>query len=379
MSNSQRSFPRGLLLGAALMYFCDPTRGRARRARVRDLVTHLRAKEKRFVTKAAHDAQHRIRGLVERTRHAPSADAAYEVIEARVRSQLGRSSSHVGAVEVSVRDHEAWVRGIALMSEANAILRLVKNVPGVRAVHDQLERHATADLPALQRALSKRVGMWPPSMQLGAIASGVIMTTWGLLAKRGITGALLATAGSALAIRGGLNMRARDLVSLAAGRRAIEVTKTVTVRAPIDRVFGLWRHVENFPRFMQHVQDVVVTDDNPNVSRWKVDGPAGRAIEFDSRVTRVQHLREIAWATLPNQRIEHAGVVRFEPVIDGTRLSIRMSYRPPGGLVGHAIAQVLGWDPKARIDDDMVRMKALLEQGRTRAHGDRVTIKDLLH
>ena len=93
----------------------------------------------------------------------------------------------------------------------------------------------------------------------------------------------------------------------------------------------------------------------------------------------ITHLREIAWATLPGQLIEHAGIVRFEPVIEGTRLSIRMSYRPPGGLVGHAIAQVLGWDPKARIDDDMVRMKALLEQGRTRAHGDRVSIKDLLH
>jgi uncharacterized membrane protein len=361
------------------MYFCDPTRGRARRGRLRDLVDHVRAKERRFVERAKHDAQHRMRGLVERVRHSPSADVTEEVVEARVRSQLGRASMHVGAVQITVRDHEVWVRGVALMSEANAILKLVKNVPGVREVHDQLERHATADLPALQRVLAKRVGMWPPSMQLGAIASGAVIAAWGALAKRGFTGALLATAGSALALRGGLNMRARDLFHLAAGRRAIEISKTITVRAPIERVFGLWRHVENFPRFMQHVQDVSIDDENPNKARWKVDGPAGRAIEFDAMITRVQHLREIAWRTLPDQSVEHAGLIRFEPVLDGTRMTIRMTYRPQGGMIGHAIAHVLGWDPKARIDDDMVRMKALLEQGKTRAHGGRVSMKDLLH
>lgn len=379
MANSPGSFARGALLGAALMYFCDPTRGRARRARLGDLVDHVRAKERRFLIKAAHDAKGRMRGVVERVRHAPATDVTDEVLEARVRSQLGRASSHVGAVDVTVRDRQVWVRGIALMSEANAILRLVKNVPGVVEVHDKLERHSIADVPALQRDLRGRVGMWPPSVQLGAIASGALLAAWGLLAKRGLTGALLATAGSALAVRGGLNMRARDLVSLAAGRRAIDVTKTVTVRAPIERVFGLWRHVENFPRFMQHVQEVVIDHSNTNRSRWKVDGPAGRAIEFDSTIVRVQHLREIAWRTEPGQSIEHAGLVRFEPVLDGTRVTIRLSYRPPGGMIGHAIAQVLGWDPKVRMDEDMVRMKTLLEQGRTRAHGDKISIKDLLH
>ncbi|MDQ3334823.1 MAG: SRPBCC family protein [Myxococcota bacterium] len=379
MSKFPASFSRGLLLGGALMYFGDPTRGRARRARLRDLFEHMLAKERRFVTRAAHDAKGRVRGIVERVRHSPSPDVTDEVIEARVRSQLGRASLHVGAIDVTVRDHQVWVRGVSLMSETNAILRLIKHVPGVREVHDQIERHATADLPALQRAFAKRVGMWPPSVQLGAMASGALMVTWGLVAKRGVSGALLATAGSALAVRAGLNMRARDLVHLATGRRAIELTKTVTVRAPIERVFGLWRHVENFPRFMQHVQEVTVDDANQNRSRWKVDGPAGRAIEFESQISRILHLREIAWRTLPGQNIEHAGLVRFEPVMEGTRVTIRMTYRPPGGMIGHAIAQVLGWDPKARIDDDMIRMKALLEQGKTRAHGDKISIKDLLH
>jgi uncharacterized membrane protein len=306
-----------LLLGAALMYYADPVRGRARRARIRDLLRHVRAKERRFVGKAARDAHHRAQGVIARVRNLP-ADAGPEVREARARAIAGHADG-------------------------------------------------------------RRGGMWPPSVQLGAIAAGAVMATWGLLARRGVTGAILATAGSALAVRGGLNMSVRDLVEHAAGRRAIEIQKTVTVRAPIDRVFGLWRHVENFPRFMQHVQDVIVDEADPMKSKWIVDGPAGRPLEFESAITRVANLREICWRTAPGQIVEHAGIVRFDPVLEGTRVTIRMSYRPPGGAIGHAIAHVLGWDPKARIDDDMVRMKALLEMGTTRAHGSRVAIKDLLH
>jgi len=64
-------------------------------------------------------------------------------------------------------------------------------------------------------------------------------------------------------------------------------------------------------------------------------------------------------------------MVRFESCQDGTRVHIDMWYRPFGGLVGHAVARVLGFDPKRRIDRDLVRMKALLENGRTRAHHQR--------
>ncbi len=380
MSKSPVSFSRGLLVGAALMYFFDPARGRARRARARDLADHARNRERRFLGKAARDAQHRVHGVLERVRHAAGETSDDEVIEARLHAALGRACRNAGAIETRVQNGEVTLRGPVLASEASAIVRCAKSVGGVRAVHDYLERHATADVPALQGAPRPgRGGMWPPAVQLGAIAGGALMATWGLFARRGVTGALLATAGGLLALRGGLNLPADELMRLASGRRTIDVQKTVTVRAPIERVFGLWRHVENFPRFMQHVQDVVVDEQDPNKSRWKVDGPAGTPIEFESIITRVAHLREIAWRTAPNQRVEHAGIVRFEPVLEGTRLTIRMAYRPPGGVIGHAIAHVLGWDPKARIDDDMVRMKALLEQGRTRAHGGRVAIEDLLH
>jgi uncharacterized membrane protein len=68
--------------------------------------------------------------------------------------------------------------------------------------------------------------------------------------------------------------------------------------------------------------------------------------------------------------------VKFTPVLEGTRIEVHMTYRPPGGVLGHALAHILGWDPKSRIDDDIVRMKSLLEDGKVRPGGERPRLFD---
>lgn len=54
---------------------------------------------------------------------------------------------------------------------------------------------------------------------------------------------------------------------------------------------------------------------------------------------------------------------------------------PAGGAIGPAIgntvAQSFGWDPKTPMDEDLVRMKALLEPGWTRAPGQAVSLGEL--
>ena len=47
------------------------------------------------------------------------------------------------------------------------------------------------------------------------------------------------------------------------------------------------------------------------------------------------------------------------------RLDIRVSYNPPAGAIGHAIALLFSADPKHAMDDDLVRFKSLLEDGRS--------------
>src|SRR5439155_1840890 len=61
----------------------------------------------------------------------------------------------------------------------------------------------------------------------------------------------------------------------------------------------------------------------------------------------------------------------------GTRVHLRMSYNPVGGVVGHVLASIFDADPKHALGDDLVRMKSLFEQGKTTAHEHTVTREEL--
>lgn len=82
----------------------------------------------------------------------------------------------------------------------------------------------------------------------------------------------------------------------------------------------------------------------------------------------------IAWRTQPGAAVDNAGVVRFEPNKEGgTRIDVRMSYNPPGGVAGHAAATLLGSNPRQEMNEDLARLKSLIEYGRTTTEGETVT------
>lgn len=61
--------------------------------------------------------------------------------------------------------------------------------------------------------------------------------------------------------------------------------------------------------------------------------------------------------------------MRFEPADGGTRVLVRMSYNPPAGALGHAVAMLFGADPEQAMTEDLVRFKSLLEEGKTSTRG----------
>ena len=139
------------------------------------------------------------------------------------------------------------------------------------------------------------------------------------------------------------------------------------MNAPVNEVFAFWQAMHNFPRFMSHVEDVVMTKEGR--SHWRVRGPAGIVFEWDAVITRIEPGRVLAWKSVEGSMVENAGIIRFQQVGKGrTRLDIRLSYNPPAGAIGHAFARLLGADPKKQMDDDLLRLKSLLEQGKATGH-----------
>lgn len=172
-----------------------------------------------------------------------------------------------------------------------------------------------------------------------------------------------ATGGAVVLARSLLNVETRQALGLS-GRRAVDVQKTMHIAAPVEQVFKIWQHYEDFPRFMTHVREV--RDLGDGRSHWIVNGPGGAPVQWKAEITKLVPNEVIAWRSVPGSMIGHAGIVRFEATPTGkTRITIRLSYNPPGGVAGHGVAMLFGAHPRRQLDDDMVRLKTMIETGTT--------------
>jgi uncharacterized membrane protein len=359
--------------GAALSYFLDPDRGARRRNMVRDQLVHARARIGDGLGKTARDLGNRARGVAAEARgRLTSDDADDPVIIARVRTALGRVTSHPGSIEATADQGRVTLSGPVLADEADDVLAAVRAAPGVQDVNDELVRHETADgVAGLQGGVRREPRPefaqenWAPATRLVATLAGTTLAVWGARQK-GLSGLALSLTGAAIASRGLTNLPTRRLIGVAAGRRAVDVQKSITVQAPVERVFAFFTQWENWPRWMSHVREVRSGGGITGEGRmhWVVDGPAGTKVEWDALVTDLVPTERIAWKSVEGSAIEHSGVIRFTPTADGaTTIDIKMSYNPPAGAVGHAVATILGRDPKHQMDDDLARLKTTIETG----------------
>jgi uncharacterized membrane protein len=151
-------------------------------------------------------------------------------------------------------------------------------------------------------------------------------------------------------------------------RRAVDIQKTLYIEAPIDQVYSFWSNYENFPLFMSHVREV--EDRGDGHSHWRVSGPGGVPIEWNAVLTQQTLNEVIAWRSEGGSMLENAGMIRFTAAGTGTRVDLRFCYHPPAGGAGQAVVELLGVDPRAKLNEDLGRMKSLLEATtRSESHG----------
>ena len=137
--------------------------------------------------------------------------------------------------------------------------------------------------------------------------------------------------------------------------------RSIRVNAPTQKVYEYWRNVENFPNFMEHVEEVHPRGGSDKLSHWKIKGPLGTSVEFDAEMTRDEPGKEIAWNSTGGS-MESSGTVTFREVGDGvTEVHVLMQwYDPPGGAVGEAISRMFQ-DPEKMLDEDLKRFKDIAE------------------
>jgi uncharacterized membrane protein len=210
-----------------------------------------------------------------------------------------------------------------------------------------------------------------------SVIAGSALAAYGLK-MRSLPGLVLAGVGGALVWRGatghcivyesmGLTTAEEEnddgrQVSVPYGR-GVRVEKSVRIDAAPEAVYSFWRKLDNLPRFMDHLQSVEVHDDTH--SRWTTKGPAGTTVEWEAEIINEIPNELIGWRSLDDSQIDNAGSVHFSPSTDGRGTDVRviLRYDPPAGVVGAKVSKILGEDPAKQVEQDLQRLKSLLETG----------------
>jgi uncharacterized membrane protein len=142
---------------------------------------------------------------------------------------------------------------------------------------------------------------------------------------------------------------------------AQRVHESVEVQAPVGDVFAYWSNFENFPNFMQNIEEVRMTGED--TSNWRVKGPLGKSVEFDAKTTEMDPNRGIGWNTVDGE-VMTSGEVRFEEILqDRTRVEVTMNYAdPPGGKVGEVVAEAIS-NPERTVREDLQNFSRIVERG----------------
>lgn len=357
--------------GATFMYLFDPRTGMRRRVLIRDQLTRLTRLVQQGSAKAWRDARNRGQGLLAETKalftdHSVGDDILVE----RVRAKLGVLVRHPGSIEVQAEHGRVMLRGPILQSEVGRLLDGVSRVKGVKYVENCLEAHETPrDLPGLQGnpdqvSNGARFELWQenwsPTARTSVGLAGTALAAYGI-ARQDIPGLILAGLGAGAFLRAAVNRPWKQITGVAAGHRAVGVNKTIHFSAPLENVFAFWTRYAEFPRYTAHVREVL--EQGEGRSRWRVIGPMGIETRWNAVITKFVANREIAWQTEPDSLIQHAGTLKFHDNGDGTTtMHLKMTYNPLTGVIGHGVARLVGSDLKTLLEEDLLRIKTVLDE-----------------
>jgi uncharacterized protein (TIGR02271 family) len=142
------------------------------------------------------------------------------------------------------------------------------------------------------------------------------------------------------------------------------IERSIDLDVPVNRTYEQWSRFEEFPQFMEGVEEVRRLD--AKRLHW-VATIGGTRKEWEAQITEDVPEQRIAWRSEAGEFT--AGVVTFQPLgADRTRMIVRFEYEPQG--VKETVGNWLGLVSR-RVEHDLERFKAVVETRNREPAGQR--------
>jgi uncharacterized membrane protein len=145
------------------------------------------------------------------------------------------------------------------------------------------------------------------------------------------------------------------------------VHETIELNVPLRTAYNQWTQFEEFPRFMESVEEVKQIDDTH--LHWRAT-VAGKPKEWDAEITEQIPDERISWRSIGG--VQNAGSVTFRSAgANRTRVKLEMDYDPQSidEKVGDAVGAV-----KLAAKGNLKRFKKLVEARGVETGGWRGTV-----
>jgi uncharacterized membrane protein len=221
-----------------------------------------------------------------------------------------------------------------------------------------------------KRRAQKRIGFFAAASRLAADSTlknelrkmtNHLDKAWGRVEKKRshkLRNFLLVTGGIGAAVAA-TRPQARRKVSklgdvVGSGPIPRTITESIEVDVPVSMAYNQWTQFEDFPLFMEGVEDVQQKDDTR--LHW-VAKVGGKTNEWDAKILEQHPDKQVSWISEDGKKTR--GTVTFEPVGESlARITLSMSYQAEG--LTEALGSAVGLDER-RVRGDLQRFKELIE------------------
>jgi uncharacterized membrane protein len=133
-----------------------------------------------------------------------------------------------------------------------------------------------------------------------------------------------------------------------------KVEESIELEVPVRTAYNQWTQFEEFPRFMEHVDEVRQLDDEH--LHWRAT-VAGKTEEWDAEITEQIPDTRVAWKSTSGR--DNAGAVDFHPLGDDRcQIMVSMDAEPEGAR--EKVADVTGM-ARRQVRADLERFKEMIE------------------